>query len=62
MTTRTTKASASLAGFAACNAGRPLTDNPHPAGHIHHKAWSAGWYQAAKASAWPFPIPKDKLK
>lgn len=57
-----TKATAHAEGAAAFDAHRSLSANPYTVGTPPHRAWSAGWYSAAKGALWPFPIPKEKLK
>lgn len=35
-----------LDGYGTCMAGRPMTENPHPADTADHMAWDAGWFEA----------------
>ena len=39
-------AQAYLDGHGAYMAGRPVTDNPHPADIAEHIAWDSGWFEA----------------
>jgi hypothetical protein len=46
----TSSTQAYLDGYGACTAGRPMTENPHPADDAEHMAWAAGWFEALDES------------